>query len=355
VRGRRAAPALPPAELHDGLDVASPEAVGLRRDVLRSLLDAGAGDLHRDLRSVLVARQNRLVFEVYFNGSDRETLHDIRSAAKSITGTLVGLALHAGRIPSLETPFLEFFEQYAPETTATAGKWKVTIRHLLEMTSGFDADEDEPQTPGSEERMEARQDWVRFALDVPMAAPSGQRWAYASINTVLLGEIVSSVTARDLKDWANEKLLAPLEFGPYDWRRGPQGQVAAQGNLWVRPRDLLKFGLLFLQHGRWRDRQLVPGAWIDEATSPRIKLPRDQETGYGDLYRGYAYHWWTGAERVGARTVPFYFASGNGGQRLFVISDLDLVVVVTSSAYGRFRAHRHSHAILRQILGAVMP
>jgi CubicO group peptidase (beta-lactamase class C family) len=354
VTGRRAKPALAPAELLDGPDVASPEAVGLRPDVLRSLLDADARDVHRDLRSVLVARQNRLVFEAYFNGSDRETLHDIRSAAKSITGTLVGLALHDGRIPSLETPFLEFLQQYAPETATTAGKWKVSVGHLLEMTSGFDANEDDPQTPGSEDRMEATQDWVRFALDVPMVAPPGQRWAYASINTVLLGAIVSSVTGRDLEDWANEKLFAPLKFGPYHWRRGPQGHVAAQGNLSVRPRDLLKFGLLFLQQGRWGDRQLVPGRWIGEATFPRIELPHGQKTGYGELYTGYAYHWWTGAEHVGTRTVPFYFASGNGGQRLFVIRDLDLVVVVTSSAYGLGRAHRRSHAILRQVLTALV-
>lgn len=353
-RNAGATPALAPPALPDGLDVASPESVGLRRDVLESLLDSGAADLNRDLKSVLVARQSRLVVDAYFNGSERETLHDVRSAAKSITGTLVGLALHDGRIPSLETPFLELFHRYAPATTATAGKWNVSIRHLLEMTSGFDANEDDPQTPGSQDRMEATQDWVRFALDVPMAAPPGQRWAYASINTVVLGEIVSSVTGRDLEHWAKEKLFAPLEFGAYHWRRGPQGQVAAQGNLSLRPRDLLKFGLLFLQEGAWRDRQLVPRHWIVEATSPRIELPRDEETGYGELYTGYAYHWWTGAEQVGPRTVSFYFASGNGGQRLFVIRDLDLVVVVTSSAYGLGRAHRRSHAILRQILSAVV-
>jgi CubicO group peptidase (beta-lactamase class C family) len=134
----RAAPPLAPPELPDGVDVAAPESVGLRRDVLESLLDGARADLDRDLRSVLVARQDRLVFEAYFNGSDRETLHDIRSAAKSITGTLVGLALDEERIPNLETPFLNFFQQYAPETAATSGKRKVSIRHLLEMTSGFD-------------------------------------------------------------------------------------------------------------------------------------------------------------------------------------------------------------------------
>jgi CubicO group peptidase (beta-lactamase class C family) len=301
----------------------------------------------------LVARQNQLVFEAYFNGSDRETPHDIRSAAKSITGTLVGLALHGGRIRSLDAPVLEFLNEYEPGTSASTGKSNVTIRHLLEMTSGFDADEDDPQTAGSEDRMEATQDWVRFALNVPMAAPAGKRWAYASINTVLLGQVVSSATGRDLEDYANEKLFAPLEFRRYHWRRGPQGHVVAQGNFAVRPRDLLKFGLLFLGRGRWRDQQLVPRRWVDEATIPRIRFSHDRGAGYGELYKGYAYHWWTGEEQIGALTVPLYFASGNGGQRLFVVPDVDVAVVVTSSAYGLGSAHRRSHALLRQILTAV--
>lgn len=349
---RRAAHAAAPTELPDGLEVAPPEAVGLGPDVVRSLLEEAWADPHRDLKSVLVARRDRLAVEAYFNGADRETPHDIRSAAKSITGTLVGLALHDEKVRDLDTPVLEFFHQYALGEAATKGKGKVTIRHLLEMTSGFDANEDDPQTSGSEDRMEATQDWVRFALTVPMAAPPGERWAYASINSVLLGEIVSSATGRDLEDYANEKLFAPLEFGPFHWRRGPQGRVAAQGNLALRSRDLLKFGLLLLQQGEWRGRQLVPERWIGEATRPRVELPHDREAGYGELYKGYAYHWWTGAEHFGAVTIPFYFASGSGGQRLFVIRDLDLVVVVTSSAYGLGRAHRRSHTILRRILTA---
>lgn len=337
------------------MTVGPPEAVGLRPDVLSALLGAGEADPHRDLRSVLVGRNDRLAFEAYFNGADSDTPHDVRSAAKSITGTLVGLALYEGAIPSLETPVFEFLRDYGLDVDTAAGKTDVTIRHLLEMTSGFDANEDDPQTPGSEERMEATDDWLRFALAVPMAAPPGRRWAYASINTVLLGEIVSAATARDLEDYAKEKLFAPLEFGPFYWRRGPRGRLAAQGNLAVRPRDLLKIGLLFLARGRWRSRQLVPEDWIRDATRARVDLLPDAATGYGDLYRGYGFHWWTGAEQVGSETVPFYFASGNGGQRLFVVPDLDLAVVITSSAYGLGRAHRRSHAILRQVIAAVVP
>jgi CubicO group peptidase (beta-lactamase class C family) len=121
----------------------------------------------------------------------------------------------------------------------------------------------------------------------------------------------------------------------------------------VRSRDLVKFGLLFLHRGKWQGRQLVPSRWVREATRPRTQFTDRRAGGYGDLYKGYAYHWWTGEEQIGSLALPFYFASGNGGQRLFVIPDLDLVVAITSSAYGLGRAHRRSHRILREVLAAV--
>jgi CubicO group peptidase (beta-lactamase class C family) len=340
-----------PPEMSDGLAVATPEAVHLRTDALRRLLETAGADRHRDLMSILVARRGRLVVEAYFGGAHRESAHDVRSVAKSVTGTLVGVAVREGSIQSVDAPVLEVLAN-GRRGRAGAGKEGVTIRHLLEMRSGLDADEDDPSTPGAEDRMEASQDWLRFALGVPMAAAPGGRWAYASVNTVLLGHVVSSATGRDLGDYAEEKLFGPLGFRGHRWRRGPQGEVAAQGNLSVRPRDLVKLGLLFLQRGQWRDRQLVPRRWIDEATRPRTLFERERGGGYGELYKGYACHWWTGEAEVGARAIPFYFASGNGGQRLFVIPDMELLVAITSSAYGQFRAHRRSHAILREVLGS---
>jgi CubicO group peptidase (beta-lactamase class C family) len=336
----------PPA-LTDGLAVGTPSQVGLRPSSLTSML-AAADDEHRDLQSILVARHGRLVVERYFNGGGREVLHDVRSAAKSIISTLVGVALAEGRIADLDRPFLSFLPGQAAAAGAQA---RVTLRDLLQMRSGLAADDDDPRSPGEEDKMVASPDWLRFALALPMATEPGERWAYASLNTMLVGRILAAVTGQDLEAYAREKLFAPLGFGVYRWPRSPDGHVIAQGNLSLRSRDLLKLGLLFADHGRWQGQQLVPRRWIDEATAARTTFAPGRN-GFGDLYRGYGYFWWTGIEQLGSRSVPLYFASGNGGQKVFVIPELDMVVVVTSSAYSRPYAHARSHAILRACLRA---
>lgn len=335
-------------------DIAAPADVGLRTADLTSLVETARRDARKDLRSLLVARRGRLVLEEYFNDTDRETLQDVRSAAKSITGTLIGIALHEKRIASLDASLVSFFPAQTAND-ARADRDRVTVRHLLQMRSGFDADDwnDDPNSPGTESRMERAADRLIFGLQVPMAARPGERWQYSSVNTMLLGRIVSVTTGRDLAAYADEKLFTPLGFTRWEWRRDGQGQVVPQGNLSLRARDLLKFGLLFQQRGRWRGRQLVPETWIEEATVSRSALPTDAATGLGTLYKGYGYQWWTGATTTARGTRSYYFASGNGGQRVFVVPTLDLVVVVTSSAYNRGYAHRRAHMMFERVLAAV--
>ena len=337
----------------DDLQVSAPADVGMRASDLAALINEARQDERRDLQSLLVARRGRLVVEEYFNGTDRESLQDVRSAAKSITGTLVGIALQEKHVASLDDSMLSFFPGQSTHASLS-NKKGVTVRHLLQMRSGFDADDwtDDSKSAGTEARMEAATDRLAFGLDVPMAALPGERWQYSSVNTLLLGRIVSAVTGRDLAAYADERLFVPLGFGRYQWRRDKQGHVVPQGNLSVRARDLLKFGVLFQQRGQWRGRQLVSETWIDEATSSYSAFPVDPATGLGDLYRGYGYQWWTGeiASRSGPRA--FYFASGNGGQKVFVVPTLDLVVVVTSSAYNRGYAHRRAHMLLGRVVAA---
>lgn len=349
---RQAAPKVAEAPDRE-FEIATPADGGLRSSDLSSLVETARRDERKDLRSLLIARRGRLVLEEYFNGTDRETRQDIRSAAKSITGTLIGIALQEKRIASLDASLASVFPAQMPDADRS-DKAHVTVRQLLEMRSGFDADDwnDDPKSPGTESRMEVAADRLIFALHVPMAARPGERWQYSSVNTLLLGRIVSAATGRDLAAYADDKLFTPLGFGRWEWRRDAQGQIVPQGNLSVRARDLLKFGLLFQQRGRWHGRQLVPEAWIDEATTSHSTLPSDADTGLGDLYKGYGYQWWTGSTKTAGATRSYYFASGNGGQRLFIVPSLDLVVVVTSSAYNRGYAHRRAHMLFERVLTA---
>ena len=164
---------------------------------------------------------------------------------------------------------------------------------------------------------------------------------------MLLGRIVEAATGRDMQAVAEEFLFRPLGITSYQWERAPDGHIVGQGNLWLRGRDALKFGMLYLHHGHWHDQQVVSPRWVAESMRVRTPLALDNYVGYG-------YQWWRGSELSGDQQVEFAFASGNGGQKIVVVEALNLVIVITSTAYGVARGQQRSHSILRDVLQAVV-
>jgi CubicO group peptidase (beta-lactamase class C family) len=331
-----------------------PANAGLDPAAIAGILTRAHQDAHGDLESILIARHGCLILERYFNGATPDALHDMRSVGKSITSTLVGIALSEGAIPDVEVSMMSFFPAYASDPRA-GQLGRIKVRDLLEMRSGLDADDwtSDPGSAGNESRMEVSDDWLKFAMHTPLVAAPGVRWQYSSVNSMLLGRIVGVAVRRDLGDYAREKLLAPLGITHYEWQRDPGGHVIGQGNLHLRPRDLLTIGMMLENGGRWNGRQVVPAAWVAQSTTSRVTLPVDPATGLGDLYEGYGYQWWTSRESTPFGETSVSFASGNGGQKLFIVPRFNLVVVVTSSAYNRGYAHRRAHGILRSILAAI--
>ena len=338
---------LKPPIIDDQLHVGTPDSVGLDTAMLQKILDSVQTDEHQDLNSILIARKGILVLEAYFNGEGRKTIHDIRSAGKSFTSTLVGIALQKGYLKSLDQRVLEFFPEYMPLETPDTRKERVTIRHLLEMKSGFDADDDDLDTPGCEDHMYDSKDWIHYALNVPMAEEPGKVYKYAGMNTMLLGGIVRSATQMPLPKFLEISLLKPMGISKYHWKKTPKGRAVGQGNLFLRPRDMLKFGLLFLNKGEWNDQQVVNADWVYEATQTLTSLPSEQHSGYG-------YQWWTSSEEIGLKKINFFFAWGNGGNMIYVIPDEDMVVVITSSAYGKKWGHSRSRRIFKDILQTIL-
>jgi CubicO group peptidase (beta-lactamase class C family) len=335
-----------PPLLNDGIAVGTPAQVGLQTAPLQSLLDRLQADPFPDLHSVLVWCSGHLVLEAYFNGASGDDLHDVRSAGKSVTGALLGIALDRRALAGVDLPMLHFFPDHPPPKSDNQWLKRITVRHLLEMRSGFDADEDRPESAGYEDKLIAAQDWLQFALQVPVTRAPGSAWAYASLNTMLLGRIVEAATGRDLQDFADQFLFRPLGVTAYQWERAPDGHIVGQGSLWLHARDALKFGLLYLHHGRWHGRQLIAPGWVAESTRLRTPLALDNYVGYG-------YQWWRGSAPSGDRQVEFAFASGNGGQKIVVIDSLGMVIVITSAAYGLGRGQQRSHMIIRDLLQAV--
>ncbi|CCQ73718.1 serine hydrolase [Magnetospira sp. QH-2] len=336
-----------PRFLGDGWRVSSLHRAGLDGETFQAVVKSIEKDAHSDFHSLLVARHGRLAFEGYFNGYDTGSLHDIRSAGKSMTSTLVGIAIDQGVIPSVDHRVLPYFHGYEPLRDLDDRKASIKIRDLLMMRSGLDADDNDRATPGNEEAMLNSPDWIRYALDLPMSAEPGQKWAYAGVNSMLLAGLLEAATEQPLLEYAMQYLFEPLGIHSLLWQSSPQGTPAGQGFMALSGRDMLKLGQMMLNGGAWNGRTIVSEDWVREVSRCRTLLPDEKHAGYG-------YHWWCLAMDRNGQKLACFFASGNGGNKIYVVPDLQMVVALASSAYNKPYMHARSHEILKRVIQSVI-
>ena len=293
-----------------------------------------------NLHGIVVEQHGKLQFEAYFDGRDNpggalfsrdasftpDDLHDVRSVTKSITSLLVGIAIERGQLKSIDTPVIDFFPELAE--LKTPERSRITLAHLLTMTHGLDWDESGSyvRLGNSETRMRFASDPDRYVLERDIVAPPGTRFNYSGGATALLGEVLVRSTGVPLDRFADEALFQPLGITHTEWRRDQKDRVTPFGGLRLRPRDLAKVGRLLLDQGRWQGRQVVPAAWIEESLRDRVAA--------GNALR-YGYQWWRGEIKNKAGSFAWIAGMGNGGQRLFVVPSLDLVVVITAGQYNQ--------------------
>ncbi|MEZ5931985.1 MAG: serine hydrolase [Alphaproteobacteria bacterium] len=291
-----------------------------------------------NLHAVLVARHGKLALERYYRGQDErwgqplgdvafgpEVKHDIRSISKSIVGLLYGIALSEGKVPPLDRPLLEQFPVYR-DLARDPVRQSMTVEHALTMTLGTAWDETLPYSDArnSEIAMELADDRYRFILGRPMVAEPGARWAYNGGTTAILAHLIAEGTGTPLLDFARQRLFHPLGIEDVDWVEGSNGEPAAASGLRLRPRDLAAIGQLVLDGGQWQGREIVSRGWLEASVNNGVAA----EDGLG-----YGYQWWLGQGRLDGRRWIAGF--GNGGQRLVVIPDLNLVVVVMAGNYNQ--------------------
>ena len=276
------------------------------------------------VQGVLVARHGRLVAERYFRGSAGRRPHNMKSASKSVLSALAGLAVAEG-VLELDQPIADLLPEAAG--LDDPGKQSITVRHLLTMTSGL-----ESTSFGNYGSWVASRNWVRAALERPLQAEPGSRFAYSTGGTHLLSATLATAAGRSTHDFAREHLFAPLGIRHSAWARDRQGIHVGGNNLSLLPRDMLKFGQLYLNRGRWAGERLLPWQWVDESTRPGLAGPR----GRGRIYGGYGYLWWL----RGPRERGAYIASGYGGQYIYVSPAEDLVVVIISTEVSKGRGWR---------------
>jgi CubicO group peptidase (beta-lactamase class C family) len=276
------------------------------------------------ITSVAVSRRGELVSEHYAEG-DASTLRDTRSCTKTVAGMLTGIAIERGLVPGVETPLLQLLGR----EDADPRKRAIRVRDLLTMSSCLDCDDWDAASPGNEELMYPQDDWVGFALGLPVRQETG--FSYCTAGVVLLGVALERAVGEPLPEFARRELFTPLGIEAAEWKHTPRGQVSTAGGLLLSTRSLLSLGELYLRGGD----AVVPRAWVDESLEPHARI--DEATEYGFL-------WWL--RRYAGR--PCFFMSGMGGNRVHVFPDLDLVAVITTSNFRHPDAQRLSDRLLEE-------
>jgi len=324
-----------PVQLDDGWVTATPSSVGLDADVIRDLVESVAAGELEYTHSILVARTGHLAVEEYFYGFDRGTRHDMRSASKSVTSTLIGLAIQEDDIAGSQAKALPYLPQYRWYDNWDDRKAAISVRDLLTMSSGLDARDWEPESVAAEGAYQSQTeqpDWVKYALAAPMIWDPGTHVYYGGANPLILGGLLASVVGEPVEWFAQRTLFGPLGIDDYRFFLDPKGIPYMGGGMFMRPRDMLKYGQLHLDGGSWNGRRILSEEWIGESWGKYGRLEPIDRNG-----QWYGYLWWHHQYDVGDRRIETIEARGNGGQYIFVVPSLEMVVVITS---GNFRNGR---------------
>lgn len=333
-----------PAMTDDGWDTAKPKSTGIDIRPLQSMIKAVAdGDLPL-VHSVLVAKDGQLIVEEYFYGFDRDVIHDMRSASKSIASTLAGLAIDRELLDGVDARVLDYLD-YQEYDNWDPRKQHIELRHLMTMSSGLDANDSERDSVASENAYQGqrrRPDWIKFALDAPMIADPGARVIYGSANPMIIAGVLEAVTGESLEWFAHETLFGPLGIDDYRiFMRPEYAGVYLGGGMYLRPRDMLKIGQLYLDGGVWKGERIISEAWIQESFGRYGPLEPLDRNG-----NQYGYLWWHENYEVGDRTIASIEARGNGGQYIIVVPELNAVAVLTAGNYrGGLEMTRQSQRI----------
>jgi CubicO group peptidase (beta-lactamase class C family) len=337
-----------PVQRDDGWKTANADSLGVDSERLARLTESLRAWPELGVHAILIERDGRLIYEEYFDGFDErwgqplgrvsmtsETKHDLRSVTKSVVSALTGIAIGTGAIKSLDQPVVEWFPEY-PELN-TPNRRRVTLGHVLAMTSGLAWNEEVPYNdPRNDEiRMTRDSQPLRYALARPFAFDPGAEFTYNGGLTQVMSAVIERATKTSLEDYARAQLFEPLGITDVDWVGDLAGMPAAASGLRLRPRDLAKFGSLYLHGGRWNGRQVITADWIERSTRRHFRFrPRTGADAGGQF--GYAYFWWYSCYPTAHGLIETRTAVGNGQQRIFVLPGLDMVVTILAGRYNDF-------------------
>jgi CubicO group peptidase (beta-lactamase class C family) len=302
----------------------------------------------KQISSIVVIKNSNLLIEEYFNGETRDSLHDPRSAGKSFTSTIFGIAESEGYFKYEEQTLKEFYD-IKSFANYSLQKENVSIKDLLTMSSVFDGNDDDENSPGNEENMYPTSDWVKFALDLPLnlIRPKDE-WHYFTAGVVILGDILNKIVPGGLEKYADNKLFSPLGITRYQWQFTPQNVPNTAGGIRMNALDFAKYGQLYKNGGKWNGKQIISEEWVKKTFTKYKSIPGRKDEFYGYLF-------WNKKYTVNNKAYETFYCAGNGGNKIYIFTDEPLVIVITATAYGAPYAHSQEDKMMTDfILPAVL-
>ncbi len=354
----------PPQDINDGFEVSSLEEVGIDSVLIEKAVDSIYHGRYKEVHSILIFKDDKLVFEEYFKGHrfqydttdhhaelvswDRTKLHNVMSVTKSITSACIGIAVDNGFIESVHLSIFNYLPNY--QHLNKDGKDKITIEHLLTMTAGLDWNEWALPYANLENdaiKMYLVDDPVAFSLSKPLIDNPGESFKYSGGCNIILAKILENATKMKIDEFSGKYLFEPLDIYPYYWDYYKNGMVDAAGSLKIKPRDMAKIGVTFLNKGVWNGKQIISGQWVEKSAT---SYPGNNwMNNWGDHWgmKGYGYMWWNHTFVEAGKRIKMFYAAGWGGQYIMVIPELNSVVVFTG---GNYLTYRPSFEILKKYI-----
>ena len=301
-----------------------------------------AKQTYKNVTSIVAIKDGKILIEEYFNGANRNTLHDTRSVGKSFASTLLGIAIKDKFIKS-ETQTLKEFYNLKSFQNYSASKDSITLKSLLTMSSTFEGSDINSESIGHEENMYPTKNWVEFTLNLPIDNTKNlnKQWDYFTAGCIVLGDIIHKSVPNGLEKYAQEKLFRPLKITKYKWQFTPQKVANTAGSLQLNSLDYAKFGQLYKNQGTWNGKQILSKEWIAESMSHQIAISEDEF---------YGYLFWNKTYKLNGKDYEVYYSSGNGGNRIFIFKDQPIVIVITSTAYNTPYGEKQVEKIMQEYL-----
>ena len=333
---------------NDGLLVGAAEDSQIDTGYLVDAVNAIERGKYNEIHSMLIYRNDKLVFEEYFEGHkyqwdaknyhgelvqwDRTMKHPVMSCTKSVTSACIGIAIDKGFIKSVHQSIFDYLPEH--QNLKTNNKEYITIEHLLTMTSGLAWDEWNAahggQLTNDYDHLYVVDDQISTVLERPWWAAPGEFFTYNGGGIIILGEILKNATGMNMDEFAQKYLFEPLGIESASWWSYPNGRLETASSLSISPRDMLKIGALYLNNGNWNGEQIISWEWVEKSSTVYknnvgINLPIEDSG-----LNGYGYTWWISELNYHGEPLKMYRANGWGGQTIMVLPELEMVVVFTS-------------------------